>query len=122
MIRRPPRSTRTDTLFPYTTLFRSLVTARARREMSGFERSLHTTATTLNVVQGPLGPIAGRDGALAAAVGELTGLRHALAGTGAALFACTGQATRDTAITPRPVYAFHAQTDGNKAGPDPERH
>src|SRR3546814_6979081 len=27
MIRRPPRSTRTDTLFPYTTLFRSPVTA-----------------------------------------------------------------------------------------------
>src|SRR3546814_2465366 len=27
MIRRPPRSTRTDTLFPYTTLFRSLVGA-----------------------------------------------------------------------------------------------
>src|SRR3546814_3391444 len=28
MIRRPPRSTRTDTLFPYTTLFRSLQPAR----------------------------------------------------------------------------------------------
>src|SRR3546814_11780889 len=27
MIRRPPRSTRTDTLFPYTTLFRSLTLA-----------------------------------------------------------------------------------------------
>src|SRR3546814_15714600 len=27
MIRRPPRSTRTDTLFPYTTLFRSMVLA-----------------------------------------------------------------------------------------------
>src|SRR3546814_17158120 len=27
MIRRPPRSTRTDTLFPYTTLFRSLAIA-----------------------------------------------------------------------------------------------
>src|SRR3546814_16099949 len=27
MIRRPPRSTRTDTLFPYTTLFRSAVSA-----------------------------------------------------------------------------------------------
>src|SRR3546814_14235763 len=27
MIRRPPRSTRTDTLFPYTTLFRSLAPA-----------------------------------------------------------------------------------------------
>src|SRR3546814_6202501 len=27
MLRRPPRSTRTDTLFPYTTLFRSVRTA-----------------------------------------------------------------------------------------------
>src|SRR3546814_4573052 len=27
MLRRPPRSTRTDTLFPYTTLFRSLENA-----------------------------------------------------------------------------------------------
>src|SRR3546814_4343598 len=31
MIRRPPRSTRTDTLFPYTTLFRSAPDARAPR-------------------------------------------------------------------------------------------
>src|SRR3546814_5470620 len=30
MIRRPPRSTRTDTLFPYTTLFRSLRAAPRR--------------------------------------------------------------------------------------------
>src|SRR3546814_4773195 len=30
MIRRPPRSTRTDTLFPYTTLFRSPVEHRQR--------------------------------------------------------------------------------------------
>src|SRR3546814_15921961 len=29
MIRRPPRSTRTDTLFPYTTLFRSLLSRHA---------------------------------------------------------------------------------------------
>src|SRR3546814_4272585 len=29
MIRRPPRSTRTDTLFPYTTLFRSLLPSSA---------------------------------------------------------------------------------------------
>src|SRR3546814_20500163 len=28
MIRRPPRSTRTDTLFPYTTLFRSFLLGR----------------------------------------------------------------------------------------------
>src|SRR3546814_4670286 len=34
MIRRPPRSTRTDTLFPYTTLFRSISDTgfRSRRE------------------------------------------------------------------------------------------
>src|SRR3546814_11028867 len=30
MIRRPPRSTRTDTLFPYTTLFRSRSTSKSR--------------------------------------------------------------------------------------------
>src|SRR3546814_2635025 len=31
MIRRPPRSTRTDTLFPYTTLFRSGLLAMSQR-------------------------------------------------------------------------------------------
>src|SRR3546814_7329098 len=35
MIRRPPRSTRTDTLFPYTTLFRSDV-ARQKRKLHQF--------------------------------------------------------------------------------------
>src|SRR3546814_1584764 len=33
MIRRPPRSTRTDTLFPYTTLFRSHTKANAHEEL-----------------------------------------------------------------------------------------
>src|SRR3546814_18101414 len=33
MIRRPPRSTRTDTLFPYTTLFRSI---RQKRELPNY--------------------------------------------------------------------------------------
>src|SRR3546814_2468688 len=41
MIRRPPRSTRTDTLFPYTTLFRS----RAQ----GVLFSLHLKATMMKV-------------------------------------------------------------------------
>src|SRR3546814_16558740 len=36
MIRRPPRSTRTDTPFPYTTLFRSVRLAQALVEKSGF--------------------------------------------------------------------------------------
>src|SRR3546814_14647475 len=32
MLRRPPRSTRTDTLFPYTTLFRSSAFAKLERD------------------------------------------------------------------------------------------
>src|SRR3546814_3772792 len=39
MIRRPPRSTRTDTLFPYTTLFRSAV-AEAAQEFALDERQV----------------------------------------------------------------------------------
>src|SRR3546814_13915498 len=35
MIRRPPRSTRTDTLFPYTTLFRSPDRGAAGRAVEG---------------------------------------------------------------------------------------
>src|SRR3546814_16645898 len=35
MIRRPPRSTRTDTLFPYTTLFRSSVAPAEHRPRFG---------------------------------------------------------------------------------------
>src|SRR3546814_15154589 len=35
MIRRPPRSTRTDTLFPYTTLFRSLLCDTLHRGCRG---------------------------------------------------------------------------------------
>src|SRR3546814_17863585 len=49
MIRRPPRSTRTDTLFPYTTLFRSRPGDRlaergladARRADEAEDRALH---------------------------------------------------------------------------------
>src|SRR3546814_16481923 len=38
MIRRPPRSTRTDTLFPYTTLFRSVGVVIALREEHAAEQ------------------------------------------------------------------------------------
>src|SRR3546814_10803924 len=43
MIRRPPRSTRTDTLFPYTTLFRSIF--RTGEELAA--TALGTTADTV---------------------------------------------------------------------------
>src|SRR3546814_2713409 len=45
MIRRPPRSTRTDTLFPYTTLFRSAADrSRTAREGGGIAGSRHLPA------------------------------------------------------------------------------
>src|SRR3546814_1106671 len=37
MIRRPPRSTRTDTLFPYTTLFRSAAGGRSMDRRGGYD-------------------------------------------------------------------------------------
>src|SRR3546814_16967275 len=40
MIRRPPRSTRTDTLFPYTTLFRSCDVS----DMGALDRTFNTIA------------------------------------------------------------------------------
>src|SRR3546814_9651292 len=50
MIRRPPRSTRTDTLFPYTTLFRSRQRSERSRDRSRWQ----------------LRPIQGEGGAMAA--------------------------------------------------------
>src|SRR3546814_21014914 len=41
MIRRPPRSTRTDTLFPYTTLFRSPPQDRQRIDLRRREHADH---------------------------------------------------------------------------------
>src|SRR3546814_16860682 len=47
MIRRPPRSTRTDTLFPYTTLFRSLAHIRiAGENREGAKHDLHHAIET----------------------------------------------------------------------------
>src|SRR3546814_12323645 len=41
MIRRPPRSTRTDTLFPYTTLFRSGLVGRVVEVLRPLRGVLH---------------------------------------------------------------------------------
>src|SRR3546814_8932563 len=44
MIRRPPRATRTDTLFPYTTLCRSIVVERLFQIRQNADRELHRRA------------------------------------------------------------------------------
>src|SRR3546814_9377190 len=43
MIRRPPRSTRTDTLFPYTTLFRSQILDQQQRALAEERQSEQQT-------------------------------------------------------------------------------
>src|SRR3546814_15960172 len=52
MIRRPPRSTRTDTLFPYTTLFRSVRhVARLQRQQVPFGLAAQAVLEHLDVAQ-----------------------------------------------------------------------
>src|SRR3546814_15620859 len=51
MIRRPPRSTRTDTLFPYTTLFRSGVRAKVARFLNaGSEKEIVFTRNVTEAI------------------------------------------------------------------------
>src|SRR3546814_15501841 len=75
MIRRPPRSTRTDTLFPYTTLFRSRRHQHARRA----DAALRSAVVAEGLLQAPAIGIAGQplDGgdpaALGLAAGQQTG-------------------------------------------------
>src|SRR3546814_9883776 len=51
MIRRPPRSTRTDTLFPYTTLFRSLIVEPLER-LEMLERLRLVAARLVDLIRG----------------------------------------------------------------------
>src|SRR3546814_2517386 len=52
MIRRPPRSTRTDTLFPYTTLFRSVMFFRMVVLLGVIQPALLSTFGSALVVTG----------------------------------------------------------------------
>src|SRR3546814_14590382 len=64
MIRPPPRSTRTDTLFPYTTLFRSriILAPRAdrtqRQRVAEFGRDVHREAVRFDFLAGIVEPAA----------------------------------------------------------------
>src|SRR3546814_1839734 len=63
MIRRPPRSTRTDTLFPYTTLFRSDATItdpRVRDDAPDIKKSDVKATVNLNAGSVTLGNIVGQ--------------------------------------------------------------
>src|SRR3546814_13647509 len=68
MIRRPPRSTRTDTLFPYTTLFRSLELAAQEKERYTFDIPAQDLGDALRTVA------ATADWELYAAADEINGV------------------------------------------------
>src|SRR3546814_3727938 len=55
MIRRPPRSTRTDTLFPYTPLFRSLAAGHEISQSEGAFRTMRPHAGPHKMRQGRWG-------------------------------------------------------------------
>src|SRR3546814_3116283 len=61
MIRRPPRTTRTDTLFPYTTLFRSpaLCGENHRKKRSQLVNTASTTKKTARPARKPRQVIGG---------------------------------------------------------------
>src|SRR3546814_19081576 len=95
MIRRPPRSTRTDTLFPYTTLFRSLLDGLGRRNRTpGLPRDLYQQLAArtaarqpsdrrkYHVVAGWRGHHAGRDWPAALGMGVFTQPRPRTTGAG----------------------------------------
>src|SRR3546814_14597589 len=85
MIRRPPRSTRTDTLFPYTTLFRSLeglaplvpIAADESAHVAGDVDALAGKYQVINIkldkTGGLTGALALADAAPAAGLGVMTG-------------------------------------------------
>jgi tape measure domain-containing protein len=90
-------------------------TARLARENSVLVRSLRTTGQTLQVVQGPLGPIAGRVTAAADAIARLSGVSLGMAGAGAALFAYARAANRFVEIRSRLAPLYETQEQVNKA-------
>src|SRR3546814_13406380 len=88
MIRRPPRSTRTDTLFPYTTLFRSFVHLR-RTELAAPAHGARVSGKhqgNEGADQAPPSQEAGGNISLSGAVAMGTGVM-----IGAGIFALTGQ-------------------------------
>src|SRR3546814_1614177 len=71
MIRRPPRSTRTDTLFPYTTLFRSVGYKEASRAI--FDANITNVIAAALMFYFGSGPIRGF--AVVLVIGVITSVR-----------------------------------------------
>src|SRR3546814_5069904 len=83
MIRRPPRSTRTDTLFPYTTLFRSLAACYGLRWRGRLDDLVAGAAAILGPHGADDAPLNRSNVELLAAVVDKRAQRAAAIGTGA---------------------------------------
>src|SRR3546814_8653527 len=108
MIRRPPRSTRTDTLFPYTTLFRSeerfgLLVPGNQRKIVG-ETIPANGAAQPRIAQPTHGCGSGAGGTIAGAAGTLAGTASpsgpALSRTWPRIGACDARSGEATSAPP----------------------
>src|SRR3546814_17774020 len=91
MIRRPPRSTRTDTLFPYTTLFRSMVVVNDYWTLSKIRAG--RTQVVLNTWEAMPGSFTTRPDLQFPAADIVAAISHALDGGAPLQFDATRVAT-----------------------------
>lgn len=86
---------------------------QAAQRTTALATALHTTSTALNVVQGPLGPLAGRISALGNAITTLTGVQFGLAGIASVGFALAQAGNAYTTIQSklRPFYETQQQAN-----------
>lgn len=82
------------------------------------ERSLRLAAIAANVAQGPLGPIAGRLGAVAAAVRDLSGVQFGAVGAGALIATFTRAASSAQDLKSKLYPLYQTQTQVNAAWED----
>src|SRR3546814_21100421 len=113
LIRRPPRSTRTDTLFPYTTLFRSKLAETAallQQELEELETMLHQGEADIGKLESKLREAKATQQALAArhetATSRLKVRRNLYDGRVAAAFSRFEQVAKRLAAAPGEVTAF----------------
>src|SRR3546814_9717807 len=118
MVRQPPRSTRTDTLFPYTTLFRSIGRETAQRRGAQRvgavgQRRLRKVERGDELVEQPVG--FGR-----AAVGQRIGRddvdRHRRVGDGAVGAAGAGDDDRRAVVDGAGAFVLRGGGDGPAGG------
>src|SRR3546814_16718013 len=110
MIRRPPRSTRTDTLFPYTTLFRSPGVADDNLKIASARHAIERGPLFTRQIQPALRRLRQRALSLDLWHAMLVACRHQLAGALQPLFGLDHVARRE------PLLAASVLAEGDQVG------